>query len=255
MKFYQILTIVSGCLLAAACKKNNSSTSAQDLKDLGLAPGPVAEASDTHAANKANQEEAARKVWPPESDASAADLMAENFLVVLDDSGSMAGNKMKQAKQALKALADTLDKKHQLGLMLLNNRQVIPIASNNRAEFKTAVSRASSDGGTPLTDATKRAFMQITEQASRQQGYGAYHVIVVTDGESNDGSPMEIVQAIVKNTAVQVHVVGFHVDDHEMNDSRYVNYQTAKNTAELIKAFEAVAAETNEFSDTKEFTK
>ena len=254
MKLYKILTIVSGCLLGASCKKSGSTT-AQDLQDIGLAPGPVAEAADTHAANKANQEQATRKIWPPASDNPVNDLLTENFLVVLDDSGSMSGSKMKQAKQALKALADTLDEKHQLGLMLLNDEKVIPIGSNNREEFKTAVSRTSADGGTPLTKATKRAFTQITEQASRQQGYGAYHIIIVTDGESGDGTPMKIVKAIVKNTAVQVHVVGFHVDTHGMNDPAYVDYQTAKNTAELIKAFEAVAAETNEFSDPQEFTK
>ena len=253
MKLYKILTLVSGCLLASSCKKSGSTT-AQDLQDIGLSPAQVNQPV-TVSTSEETPVQVTRKIWPPASDNPVSNLLTENFLVVLDDSGSMRGSKMKQAKQALKALADTLDDKHQLGLILLNSNQVISIGPNNRKEFKTAVSRTSADGGTPLTKATKRAFTQITEQASRQQGYGAYHIIIVTDGESGDGTPMQIVEAIVKNTAVQVHVVGFHVDNHGMNNPDYVDYQTAKNTDELIKAFEAVAAETNEFSDPQEFTK
>ena len=188
MKFYQILTLVSGCLLAASCKDTNSSnTTEQELRDLGLAPAPAQASHTTDSGNSNNaSNQVARKSWPPASNDRVSDQMVENFLVVLDDSGSMSGNKMKQAKQALQKLADTLEDKHQLGLMLLNNKDIIKIGPNNRQQFKKAVSRAKANGGTPLTKATKRAFKQITEQASRQQGYGAYHIIIVTDGESGE---------------------------------------------------------------------
>ena len=109
------------------------------------------------------------------------------------------------------------------------------------------------DASTTIDDKW-RLVQEITTQASRQQGYGSYHMIIVTDGESSDKSPMDIVRQVVAKTSVQVHVIGFHVASHEMNDPRYVDYRTASNAAELAKAFKEVAAETNEFSDPKEFT-
>jgi len=166
----------------------------------------------------------------------------------------MAGSKMRQAKEALKKLAETLPAEHNLGLMLLNGHGVVPLATNNRGDFNILVNSSNARGSTPLTASTARAYNEITEQASRQQGYGSYHVIIVTDGESSDGSPMSIVKKVVNNTAVQFHVIGFHVSSHGMNDPLYVDYRTATNSSELVKAFEEVAAETNEFSDPKEFS-
>ena len=80
-------------------------------------------------------------------------------------------------------------------------------------------------------------------------------MIVVTDGESSDGSAMPLVKMIVKQTAIQVHVIGFHLKDHEMNQPTLVDYRTAGSSQELAQAFEAVAAEVDEFSDPRKFSR
>ncbi|MFD2158890.1 VWA domain-containing protein [Rubritalea tangerina] len=195
-----------------------------------------------------------RKVWPPATDTVAPNLMTENYLVVLDDSGSMSGRRIAQAKEALKKIARTLPAEHNLGLLFLNRDSELKLGTENRDAFTQLISTTHASGGTPLLASTKRAVLAMTKQASQQKGLGAYHLIIVTDGESSDGSPLGLVASAVLQTAIQVHVVGFHVDDHELNDTRFVDYQTASNTDELIKAFEAVAAETNTFSDPKEFS-
>ena len=244
MKNFLFIAIVAGVVMVKVCK-NDSQTVSKDVKDA------ISGLDNSATVNHASAE---RKVWPPASNETAADQTTENYLVVLDDSGSMRGAKMDQAKQALMALADSLPAEHNLGLMRLNSRAKVALGTGNREAFKQAVEQSIAKGGTPLSASTARAFKQITAQASRQQGYGCYHMIIVTDGESSDNSPMNLVRQVVEKTSVQVHVIGFHVATHEMNDPRYVDYRTARNAAELGKAFEDVAAETNEFSDPKEFT-
>ncbi len=245
MKYFLPTTVLAGVISLAACNerpKQESVSLDEILSETSSSPSTTA----THKPD--------RKVWPPVSNEYAAIQTTENYLVVLDDSGSMDGDKMKQAKQALITLADTLPAEHNLGLIHLNSPTKVPLGTKNRAAFKQAVHGSSARGGTPLRASTTRAFQEITTQASRQQGYGSYHMIIVTDGESSDKSPMDIVRQVVAKTSVQVHVIGFHVASHEMNDPRYVDYRTASNAAELAKAFKEVAAETNEFSDPKEFT-
>jgi len=245
MKNYFKTAVLLGAMSVVSCNENSKEAAREVEKIKATLELP----------STSSQSGEVRKVWPPVSDKSASNPMIENYLVVLDDSGSMAGTKMREAKDALRQLADTLPDEHNLGLMMLNSKSEVPLDVGNRDAFKEAVNNSHARGGTPLNKSTSRAFQNITSQASSQQGYGNYHIIIVTDGESSDGSPMKLVKRVVEKTAVQFHVVGFHVNNHGMNNSKYVDYRTAKNSSELAQAFEAVAAETNEFSDPKEFSK
>ncbi len=202
-----------------------------------------------------SSQSSSQPTWPPASDQVDANLLKENYLVILDDSGSMKGQKIHQAKQALKSLAETLPQEHNLGLIFLNRNATVPLTDNDRKAFSKTVKEAHADGWTPLRETCLKAYKMMTEKASTQRGYGAYHMIIVTDGESSDGSAMPLVKAIVEKTAIQVHVIGFHLENHEMNQPQFVDYQTAGNSEELARAFKAVAAETDEFSDPKEFSR
>ena len=192
--------------------------------------------------------------WPPSSEEQVADVLKENYMVVMDDSGSMSGRRINEARQALLTLSETLPAEHNLGVVFLNDPSVVPLSSGSRAAFQLGVKRVNAYGGTPLSAATVKAFRAITEQASKQGGYGAYHLIIVTDGNSTDGSPLSLVRSIVENSSVQVHVIGFHLRDHVLNDPAFIDYQTASNSTELARAFESVTAETDEFTDPTEFS-
>jgi len=196
-----------------------------------------------------------RKAWPPASDHVDPDLLQENYLVVLDDSGSMKGEKIEQAKSALLSLAQTLPQEHNLGLVRLNRSGIVSLGLGSREDFVKTVKSTQADGGTPLRAVTTKAYQLLTKKASSQRGYGTYHMIIVTDGESSDGSAMPLVEAIVVRTSIQVHVIGFHLQNHEMNQPHLVDYQTAGNSQELTQAFEAVAAETEEFTDPQKFSR
>ncbi len=213
-----------------------------------------AEAAATTSTGKTSKPGKNQK-WPPASEALDPDLLKENYLVVLDDSGSMAGKKIQQAKNALFSLAQTLPPQHNLGLVLLNKSETVQLQPGNREDFVKAVKAVKAEGGTPLRSVTKKAYQLITKKASTQRGYGSYHMIIVTDGETSDGSPLPLVSKMVAQTAIQVHVIGFHLKDHELNQPSLIDYRTAGNSQELAQAFQAVTAEVEEFSDPQEFSR
>lgn len=242
-KFLKYIGLCCTALYLASCTEENSSAAEQR-----------ADAQLTKTQSKETSTEDKRYNWPPVTTDLDAEPLKENYLVILDDSGSMSGERIKQAKDALRQLAKTLPEEHNLGLICLNNTGVVNLDVGNRQEFLRLVNQSEAHGGTPLAEATAIGYELITKQASRQKGYGTYHIIIVTDGASSDGSPIKLVRTIVGRTPVQIHVVGFHLSEHEMNRPRLVDYQTANNTEELIKAFAAVAAETNDYSDPQEFS-
>ena len=123
----------------------------------------------------------------------------------------------------------------------------------NRQNFKRLVSETQANGRTPLKQSVKTVYRELSIQCGRQLGYGTYHVIIVTDGASSDGEPLPRVRWMVNESTIEVHVVGFHLDDHSLNAPDCVDYHTAKSAEQLAKAFEAVAAESEDFVSPAEF--
>jgi len=243
MKNYLLILPLMTASLVCSCKETKTTA----------VPDEAPEGSRSPATKE--QKVVEKKAWPPSGETVDADLLKENYLVVLDDSGSMAGGKIGQAKEVLMALAKTLPPEHNLGLVRLNHPQAVELGPGNRDDFSKAVAATQASGGTPLRAVTAKAYEVITKKASAQRGYGSYHMIIVTDGESSDGSAMPLVTKMVSETAIQVHVIGFHLENHEMNQPDLVDYQAAGSSRELAQAFESVTAEAEEFTDPKAFSR
>lgn len=197
--------------------------------------------------------------WPPPSSQLAPDLLKDNYLVVLDDSGSMSsGGKMEQAKTALKKFVSIIPSDANLGYMVINDDSLLlPFGSSteNRQNFKKLVNQTQPTGTTPLRRTMKNAYRHISKQCAAQLGYGTYHIVLVTDGEATSANddPVGLTRYLVNTSTIEVHVVGFHVDSHSMNLPDCVDYHTAKSAEQLAKVFEAVAAESEDFVSPAEF--
>lgn len=202
-----------------------------------------------------------KMAWPPIDDKLkvAKDLLSKNYMIVFDASGSMDGNKVIEAKNAVQAFSKEVPKDANLGLVVFDNsgiNLVVPLGSNNRPNFFQKVSQISAGGGTPLSSAITTAFKEVEKQASRQLGYGDYNIVVVTDGDANVGEdPGQIVDFIINNTPVLIHTIGFQIGQgHSLNQPGRVIYKTAQNAKELITGLQAVLAESQDF-DVKGFQK
>ena len=208
--------------------------------------------------------------WPPPASADtpvAADLLADNWEFVIDASGSMGSSacgtgghpRMETAKSGVIKFSQSLPEKVNRGLVVFSERsrpgiqEWLKLGSGNGAEFARLISTIQPQGGTPLRSAIQLAAKLLTAQAQSQRGYGTYHLVVVTDGEADEGEdPGPYTKNLVTTTAIVVHVIGFCVDGkHSLDLKGYTQYASASNPATLEQGLKAILAESSSFTDSK----
>jgi Ca-activated chloride channel family protein len=212
----------------------------------------------------ANQPTLISSTWPPEiKDGEkvdiAKDLLAKNYYVILDSSGSMSENKCAEgstksevSKRAFAEFLSVVPAQANLGLLVFDKdgvRERAPLGTKNRDRILAEVNAVIPGDGTPLRDAIVVGFAAIEKRAKVQLGYGEYHLIIVTDGQANPGQePDNVVNQILANTPVMIHTIGFCIDtNHSLNQPGRTNYRSAKDPQELIKGLKAVVAESENF--------
>lgn len=191
------------------------------------------------------------------------DMLATNWAVVLDNSGSMkttqcSGNdsRMVAGGKAVISFARQRPDKDNFALVLFTNsnpyaRVAMPLG-RDRSVFNQEVQGARPDFNTPLAPAIELAYGELFAQGKRQNWHGAYHIVVVTDGEYNEGGdPRPIIRRIIDGSPVQVHTVGFCTgSNHSLNIAGYTTYASADNAAQLNAGLQAVLkAESETFVD------
>ena len=226
-------------------------------------PTPVAPAP-TGASEATPGDSGDRSSWPPEPEKGervdlAENILARNYYVVLDGSGSMREqkcsggvNKARASKTALRKFADTVPADANLGLLAFDYNGVserTPLGMNNRKAFFASLEAVRADKNTPLRNAVALGLKALERQARRQLGYGEYHLVVVTDGEADkDQRPGRVVDYIVDRTPIVIHTIGFCIgEEHSLNQPGRTIYKAADNPAELGKGLQEVLAEAETF--------
>lgn len=218
----------------------------------------------------ARQDDAYQNPWPPADGERVERLDAEptrdNVMLVLDMSASMDGDecsgnfesKAEAARTAFKAWIDTVPEETNIGLAIFGpdeTRIAVPLGRSgaHREELFQAVDETRPNGSTPLSDAVALARGELERQALYQQGYGTYRLVVITDGEHTEGyDPRAEVKMILanRNNPIEIHTIGFCIDDSALNLEGYTYYQSASNPDELRGGLENVLAEVEQFDPT-----
>lgn len=169
----------------------------------------------------------------PEDEIEIPEQETVNVAILLDASGSMAGEvaggqKMKLAKQAIQQYASDLPEGSNVMLRVYghegtgteaakemsckSNRVVYELAPYGEQEFTAALEKFDPAGWTPLAGA-----IQAAEQDLKQQtGENVRNVIyVVSDGiETCGGDPVAAASSLAKsNIQAEVNIIGFDVDN------------------------------------------
>lgn len=185
--------------------------------------------------------------------------MRNNIYVVFDGSGSMAdvgcsGNvsKADAAKQALFSFADQIPVDTNLGMLVFDNfgtRETVALSVANKDKFSQEVKAVYPNQGTPLKTAITKAYKKLTAQAKKQQGYGNYHLVVVTDGAASASEdPTYIVNEILDESPIVLHTIGFCIkEQHTLNQPGRIIYKSAMNVKDLQTGLSNVLAEAPNF--------
>jgi Ca-activated chloride channel homolog len=251
MNVYTRALLVAGLLAIAGCDDQTSGEEDTNVQSSEVRSGPY--------------------VWPGVSPTGVVsydeDLLADVVEINLDDSASMdgssgcesEGDKFVSALDAIDKVADVFDpKSSRLGLFLLNEGEAVDIGKGTAPAIQDKVARLRSDwyqGNTPLRSGLLASYERVKEQGYRQNGYGRYRIIVLTDGESGDGDPAEVARDIVMTSPVEIVVIGFCVEDHALDIegvTTYINVDSPQQLAEALK--EAATAEAPAFKDAATFS-
>ncbi len=204
----------------------------------------------------------ANNSWPPtdDSDSVANNLLAQNFYIILDGSGSMQGSecsngqtKLKTAKQALGQFVEQISTQANIGLLAFDKKgvqELKPLGKHGRTALQGSINQVHAGGGTPLSVAIEHGYKALTKQASLQLGYGEYHLVVVTDGEANTGyEPNKAVQSVLTESPVVIHTIGFCIrGSHSLNQQGLTLYKAANDPKALAQGLSNVLAELPDFN-------
>jgi Ca-activated chloride channel homolog len=238
-----LLVVLAGCGQAVSPPQDQKGPTRQDPK------------KETVYALKGN--------WPARGDETqkqevAANLLAKNFVLVYDGSGSMSETKcagkrkkIEVARDAVSEWVRTVPHDANVGLISFHEDRwsKLPPAARNREEFVKIIHRIAPGGGTPLAQAVNRAYAMLRDQALQQLGYGEYTIVVVTDGEANDIPALAAqVNTVLDESPVVINTVGFCIaEKHSLNQPGRTVYKAANNPEELRKGLQEVLAEAETF--------
>jgi Ca-activated chloride channel family protein len=139
--------------------------------------------------------------------------MPLNFALVLDRSGSMAGEKLRNMKEAVKRIIDQLDPNDIVSLITFETRtQLLAQAqpARDKAALKRLVDRIDDGGGTVMAPAIYEGIRQVSTYNTRDR---ISRIIMLTDGEATDKEDDSRIQADQAGSmGLQIIGMGFGKD-------------------------------------------
>jgi len=156
----------------------------------------------------------------PKQETGEEDIIAKDMVFVLDTSGSMAGEKLEQAKNALKFCVNSLNEEDRFNLITFNtnieefSQKLMGSNSKNRKRALDFIAGISAGGGTNINDALVRA-LELIKSEERPN-----IIIFLTDGKPTVGTTL--IEKILSNVKesnsgrarIFVFGVGYDVNTH-----------------------------------------
>ncbi|MHC4413941.1 MAG: VIT domain-containing protein [Planctomycetota bacterium] len=157
-----------------------------------------------------------KQLWPQTS------YQPQDVVFVIDTSGSMAGEKIEQARRALQFCVDKLDERDRLNLVRFSTGfdvlfdGLAAATKENRARAQEFAESFSAAGGTNIAD-TLQHVLTMASAVGDAAGARPFVVVFLTDGQGNR-APDEILEALGRESkaAGSVRVFPFGVG-HDVN--------------------------------------
>jgi Ca-activated chloride channel family protein len=143
------------------------------------------------------------KLAPPRSPEGTA------VVLIIDKSSSMEGRKIELARLAAIGVVENLRAIDMVGVLIFDNsfQWAVPIRrADDRASIKRLISGITPDGGTQIAPALSEAYQKILPANAVYK-----HIVLLTDGISEEGDSMNLTKEAVANR-VTISTVGLGQD-------------------------------------------
>jgi Ca-activated chloride channel family protein len=155
------------------------------------------------------------------AESAAAKRASVNMAIVIDHSGSMAGEKIQQARQAARGIVDRLTADDRVALIQYDDDAQVLVASiamdaEGKRRMREAIDRIADDGGTNLHGGM---MLGIGEAKRAMGGERVNRVVLLSDGQANVGvvDPVAIARdaSNAADQGVRVTTIGLGLDYNE----------------------------------------
>lgn len=158
----------------------------------------------------------AQRLWKDKKDAGRPVYA----VFVTDTSGSMSGSRIAAVQRALASSREFINPEASIGMVEFsdNARKVLDIAPfdlNQQGLFAAAVQDMDPVGGTAMYDGIVLGLSMLVDQRELDPR-GKYMLIVLTDGETNEGLDFGRVDEVIAGARIPVVTVGFEADLEEL---------------------------------------
>jgi uncharacterized membrane protein len=143
------------------------------------------------------------KLAPPRSPEGTA------VVLIIDKSSSMEGRKIELARLAAIGVVENLRAIDSVGVLIFDNsfQWAVPIRkAEDRATIKKLISGITPDGGTQIAPALTEAYQRVLPQPAVYK-----HIVLLTDGISEEGDTMQLTKEALANH-VTISTVGLGQD-------------------------------------------
>lgn len=170
--------------------------------------------------DKDNDRYALLMLMPPEVDWSKQQTLAKEMIYAIDTSGSMSGESMQQAKQALLLGLSQLKSEDWFNIIQFNSyteafsEQALPARENNIDRAKAYVHSLHADGGTEIAPALNTALSNVSKSERIRQ------VIFLTDGSvGNEKQLFKIIKRKLNNSRLFTVGIGSAPNSYFMSEA------------------------------------
>ena len=158
----------------------------------------------------------AQQLWKDKKDAGRPVYA----VFVTDTSGSMSGSRIFAVQQALESSREFINPEASVGMVEFSDRarkrlDIAPFDLNQQALFAAAVQDMDPVGGTAMYDGVMLGLSMLAEQRAIDPS-GKYLLVVLTDGETNEGLGLGQVDEIIAGLRIPVFTVGFEANLEEL---------------------------------------
>jgi len=145
------------------------------------------------------------------------------MMTVIDTSGSMDGEPLRQVKEGLKIASAVINPGNYVGLVTFGDRPVTrvklaPFDTLQHQKFLAAVDRLIADGGTAMYDGIMIALSELMKQKELNPR-GRFYLLVLTDGQVSAGLKFNEVNKIIENSGIRIYPIAYgQVNQKELED-------------------------------------